>query len=91
MFVVVSYDIGDTKRRTKVMKLLKNYGKHVQFSVFECDLTATQLQELRQRLRALLHAPMDNVRMYFLAEDDVRRIGALAGRGVARDPLMYMV
>ncbi len=26
MFVVVSYDISEDKRRTKVMKLLRNFG-----------------------------------------------------------------
>ena len=91
MFVIVSYDIPETKRRTRVMKLMKNYGRHVQFSVFECDLTSTQLEELRRRLKALLHPPMDNVRLYFLAENDVARIESLAGRGVARDPMVYMV
>ncbi len=91
MFVVVSYDVPETKRRTQIMKLLKNFGRHAQFSVFECDLTPAQLDDLRRRLRAVIHPPMDNVRLYFLAEDDVNRIETLAGRGVARDPVMYMV
>jgi CRISPR-associated protein Cas2 len=90
MFVVVSYDIPEDRRRTRVMKLLKNYGRHVQFSVFECDLTPIQLATLRDRLRGLLHPPMDNVRLYFLSEDDVARIESLAGRGLVRDPVMYM-
>ena len=91
MFVVVSYDVPETKRRTQIMKLLKNFGRHAQFSVFECDLTPAQLDDLRRRLRAVIHPPTDNVRLYFLAEDDVNRIETLAGRGVARDPVMYMV
>lgn len=91
MFVVVSYDIPETRRRTKVMKLMKNYGRHAQFSVFECDLTAAQVDELKKRLRALIHPPMDNVRLYYLSEDNVSRVESLAGRGVARDPAMYMI
>ncbi|MFM7575972.1 MAG: CRISPR-associated endonuclease Cas2, partial [Microcystaceae cyanobacterium] len=39
MFVVVSYDISEDKRRTKVHKILKSYGQWMQFSLFECDLT----------------------------------------------------
>ena len=38
MFIVISYDIPDNKRRTKVMKTLKNFGAHVQYSVVECEL-----------------------------------------------------
>lgn len=34
-FIVVSYDVVDDRRRTKVMKTLKNFGAHVQYSVFE--------------------------------------------------------
>ncbi len=90
MFILVSYDIPKTKRRTQVMKLLKNYGRHVQYSVFECDLTAAQLKELKVRLSALVHLPTDNVRLYFLCESDAHRIEALAGRGVARDPILYL-
>ena len=90
MFVIVSYDIPETKRRTKVMKLLKNYGRHVQYSVFECDLTPALLASLRKLLLKLIHPPTDNVRLYYLLEEDVRRIESLAGRGVARDPILYM-
>jgi CRISPR-associated protein Cas2 len=90
MIVVVSYDIPNDRRRTQVMKLLKNFGRHVQYSVFECDLTAAQLQQLRQRLRPLLHQPTDNARLYFLSEDDARRTEVLSGRGLVRDPIVIM-
>ena len=33
MFFVVAYDIEDDKRRTKIHKLLKNYGQWMQFSL----------------------------------------------------------
>ena len=42
MYFVVSYDISDDKRRTKIHNTLKSYGQRVQYSVFECDLTDTQ-------------------------------------------------
>jgi CRISPR-associated protein Cas2 len=90
MFLVISYDIPHTKRRTQVMKLLKNYGQHAQYSVFECDLTPPQIDQLRQQLLRLLHPATDSLRIYYLAEDDARRVERLAGRGVARDPVLYM-
>jgi CRISPR-associated protein Cas2 len=66
MFFVISYDIPDDKRRTKVCKLLKNFGLHVQYSVFECDLKIKEYQQLRKRLKALVNKKEDDVRFYFL-------------------------
>ena len=35
-YYIVSYDISNDKKRTKMLRLLKNYGVRVQKSVFEC-------------------------------------------------------
>ena len=66
MHVVVSYDISDDKRRTKIHKILKSYGQWMQFSVFECSLTDTQYAKLRSRLNKLIKADQDSIRFYFL-------------------------
>jgi CRISPR-associated protein Cas2 len=78
MFVVVSYDIPEDRRRTKVHKVLKSYGQWMQFSVFECNLTETQYAKLRSRLSQLIKPDQDSVRFYFLCrccQDKVERIG----------------
>ncbi|MGH2544089.1 MAG: CRISPR-associated endonuclease Cas2, partial [Ardenticatenaceae bacterium] len=73
MYVVVSYDSPDDKRRTRVMKALKDFGARVQYSVFECDLSLEQFAQLRQRLRALVVPKDDDVRFYFLCESCLAR------------------
>ncbi len=80
MFILISYDIPDDKRRTKVAKALENFGTRVQYSVFECVLTRTQLDEVRKRLTAVVYLPEDSVRFYFLPEDAVPKI-AILGQG----------
>ena len=40
MFILVTYDIKDDKKRNKVCNILKDYGNRVQYSVFECYLEA---------------------------------------------------
>ena len=45
-FVLVCYDIPDDRRRTKVMQTLLDFGRRVQYSVFECDLKAKDLDGL---------------------------------------------
>ena len=43
---LISYDISENKRRNKIFKELKNYGRHVQFSVFECELDRKRYRQL---------------------------------------------
>jgi CRISPR-associated protein Cas2 len=78
MFVVVSYDISEDKRRTKIHKILKSYGQWMQYSVFECDLTDTQYAKLRSRLSKVIKPSVDSVRFYSLCaccQPKVERIG----------------
>ncbi len=77
MFVVVSYDISEDKRRTKIHSILKSYGQWVQYSIFECNLTETQYAKLRSRLAKVIKTE-DSVRFYFLCaccQGKVERIG----------------
>jgi len=86
-FVVVSYDITDDRRRLKVMKTMRNFGTHVQYSVFECRLNAKELEELRGRLKKLI-GNQDSVRLYFISADDVSRI-EVVGRGEVTPEAMF--
>ena len=60
---LVSYDISDNKIRRHVYKLLKDYGKRVQYSVFECHLTDQQQAVLRTLLLAQIDSD-DSLRWY---------------------------
>ena len=91
MFVVVSYDIPETKRRTKVMKTLKNYGAHVQYSVFECELKEPAYKKMRERLKQLVSPQHDSVRFYFLDEDAVGKIEVIGVKPVERPREFYVV
>jgi CRISPR-associated protein Cas2 len=74
MFVVVSYDISDDKRRLQVMKTLEGFGNRAQYSVFECRLKRQDLKRLRRRLQGLIRKEEDDVRFYLLCEQCVERI-----------------
>jgi CRISPR-associated protein Cas2 len=90
MNVVITYDISEDKRRTKIHKVLKSYGQWMQFSVFECDLTETQYARLRLRLSKLIKPDQDSIRFYFLCaccKDKVERIG---GEQVRDDSIFFV-
>jgi len=74
MFVVVSYDIPDDRRRLKVMKALEGFGERAQYSVFECYLKRQDLRRLKKRLKGLIEEKEDDVRFYLLCEQCVERI-----------------
>ena len=58
---VVSYDVADDRRRTKIFELLEGYGDHVQYSVFLTDLTQQELIALRVKLRERMNEREDQV------------------------------
>ena len=50
-FYLIMYDISDNKRRIKVEKLLSSYGYRVNYSVFECIISAKVLEKIVQELK----------------------------------------
>lgn len=58
---IISYDISDPKRLRRVFKTLRNWGDHLQFSVFECQLSRMDLVTLRAQLSEIVHHHDDQV------------------------------
>lgn len=80
MYIVISYDIKDDARRLKIFKALKDFGAWVQYSVFECNLSKTELLKLRHRLKQLTaEHPDDSVRLYSLCADCQSKIERIGG------------
>jgi CRISPR-associated protein Cas2 len=89
MHVVVTYDIPDDKRRTKIHSVLKSYGQWMQFSVFECSLTDTQYAKLRARLSKLVKSEEDSVRFYFLCACCQAKVERIGGEQVRDDSIFF--
>lgn len=90
MFTVISYDVVEDKQRTKLLKLLRGYGVHVQYSVFECDLSAEQLVQLKGEIRQLIDQHTDSVRIYRLDAAAIKRIAVLGLGQVSIQPTYYL-
>lgn len=58
---IVCYDICEPKRLRRVFKTLRGWGDHLQYSVFECQLTRTDLVRLRATLSEVIHHTEDQV------------------------------
>ena len=58
---LVCYDVADAKRLRKVFKTCGNFGEHLQFSVFECDLNPSEKVELETELGEIINHDEDQV------------------------------
>jgi CRISPR-associated protein Cas2 len=86
VLIVVSYDVPDDRRRTRLAHMLKDFGVRVQYSVFECLLEADQVDRLRERVTKLIDAGKDSVRLYRFCLDCGSKV-ELHGQGkVTEDP-----
>ncbi len=89
--VVVSYDIKNDRRRNKVCKTLKDYGEHIQYSVFECLLRPGELEAMTKRVTALVDIEQDNVRIYLLCGNCRGRTRVIGQGKVTEDPDVFVV
>ena len=58
---IVSYDISDPKRLRQVFQTMRGWGDHLQYSVFECQLSRMDLAELRTELAEIIDHHDDQV------------------------------
>lgn len=58
---LVCYDICDDKRLRKVFKTMRDFGDHLQYSIFECQFNAIDLARCRQMLSEIIKHNEDQV------------------------------
>ena len=73
MEVLVTYDVSTEtregrKRLRRVATICLGYGQRVQQSVFECQVTLAQMEELESKLLGTIDPAQDSLRIYRLAE-----------------------
>ena len=80
---IVSYDFSSDRLRNKVVKVLLNYGKRVQYSVFECNISQKLYEQMYTKLAVLMaESEEGNIRFYHLCgkcEKEIQEIGIPKG------------
>jgi CRISPR-associated protein Cas2 len=69
---IVTYDVCDPKRLRKVFRACKDYGLHLQLSVFECDLTTAEKIDFESQLRGLINSKEDQILFIALGPSESR-------------------
>ena len=70
MYVILTYDVNE-KRVNKVCKYLKQYLNWVQNSVFEGELTTSELIEILDGLKDLINEDEDSIRIYIMRSETI--------------------
>ncbi len=83
---IVCYDIADAKRLRKVFKTMRNWGDHLQFSVFECQLTDSELLECRAELSEIINHAHDQVLFIELGPSEGRGERVIEAVGMPYQP-----
>ena len=76
--VVMIYDVVEDRRRTRLRKLLKNYGLPVQKSAFEARLERSERKHLLDLVARIINPREDSFVIYPISktvEDSVVAIG----------------
>lgn len=65
---LVAYDIREPRRLRRVCKLMEANGERMQYSVFVCDLSRTELIHLRKASEDIMNLAVDSVAIVDLGD-----------------------
>jgi CRISPR-associated protein Cas2 len=68
MYIIAVYDVNE-KRVAKMLKLFRRYLHWIQNSVFEGELTETQLKELEYEIAKIMHKNEDSIIIFTNANE----------------------
>ena len=84
---LVCYDICHEKRLAKVHKTMRGFGEHLQYSVFECQMTETDLVRCRHQLSNIIDHREDQVLFVDLGPSEGRGDRVITALGKAYAPI----
>ena len=84
---LVCYDICDDKRLRRVYKTMRDFGDHLQYSIFECQFTPIDLARCRDSLSQVIKHDEDQVLFVDLGPTEGRGDRVIAALGLPYSPL----
>jgi CRISPR-associated protein, Cas2 family len=76
MYVIIVYDVS-VERVSKVCNFLRSYLSWVQNSVFEGEVTDSQLMRIENGLKNIIDENIDSIRIYIMRIKDVMNVKTL--------------
>jgi CRISPR-associated protein Cas2 len=76
MYIIIVYDVS-VERVSKVCNFLRSYLSWVQNSVFEGEITESQLMRIENGLKNIIDENTDSIRIYIMRIKDVMNVKTL--------------
>ena len=77
---LIAYDISDPKRLRQVCKTMEEYGERLQYSVFICDLSRSELVHAHAQVEKQMNLGEDSVVIVDLGDTDTARFTFIGKR-----------
>lgn len=77
---LIAYDICDPQRLRRVCKTMEEYGERLQYSVFICDLSRSELLHARATVENQMKLSEDSVVIVDLGDTDTARFTFIGRR-----------
>lgn len=89
---LVTYDVSDSKRVKVAHKAMSDFGRHVQFSVFLCELNSREFLQMEHRLQKILNLRQDQALIFDLglASNDRDDLIQSIGRDYEEPPKVFI-
>lgn len=84
---LVCYDICEPKRLRKVYQTMRDFGDHLQYSIFECQFTPIDLAKCRHRLGEIIKYDEDQVLFVDLGPSAGRGERVISALGLPYSPI----
>lgn len=84
---LVTYDIRNAKRLRKVFKTMRDFGDHLQYSVFECQFNPIDLAKCRHELSGVIKHDEDQVLFINLGPTEGRGERVISALGQPYSPI----
>lgn len=78
---LICYDISNPKRLREVFEICREFGDHLQYSIFCARLTAMSRAELISRLTGVMHHRDDRILLIRLGPDSDETAARFEGLG----------
>lgn len=91
MYMIIAYDIADSKRLLRVAKIMEDYGQRVQYSIFEAALSPLHSDMMQRRVEKVINKEFDGVKYYPLCEKCLQRAVVLGIGGMPGVAGEYLV
>lgn len=65
-FCIIAYDIVEDRKRNKISKILEKYGIRINYSVFECMLSDSDLIRIQEEISEWIDPKEDMIIYYQL-------------------------